>query len=252
MDALIHPRIRERLIGLRRQEGRRRLWVLLASSGVVVAVVAVVALLHSPLLRVERVRVAGARRTSVAAIVQASRLDRHPLMLDVDGTAVARRVEALPWVDRVRASKDYPGTVALVVTERTPVALAPANGGTALVDASGRVLDVVAKPPNGLPRLVGVPPVGAPGSVVSGGTRAALAVASAMPPELVARASEVAVVDGGELELHVVPAGVVLFGPAVQVAEKLQAVAIILARADLRGLRAIDVRVPSAPVLTRG
>ena len=91
MDALIHPRIRERLIGLRRQEGRRRLWVLLASSGVVVAVVAVVALLHSPLLRVERVRVAGARRTSVAAIVQASRLDRHPLMLDVDGTAVARR-----------------------------------------------------------------------------------------------------------------------------------------------------------------
>jgi len=49
-----------------------------------------------------------------------------------------------------------------------------------------------------------------------------------------------------------VPAGVVLFGPAVQVAEKLQAVAIILARADLRGLRAIDVRVPSAPVLTRG
>ena len=52
--------------------------------------------------------------------------------------------------------------------------------------------------------------------------------------------------------LNVLESGVVLFGPAVQVAEKLQAVAIILARADLRGLRAIDVRVPSAPVLTRG
>ena len=38
---------------------------------------------------------------------------------------------------------------------------------------------------------------------------------------------------------------------ADQVAEKLQAVSTILARADLRGLRVIDVRVPNAPVLTR-
>ena len=88
--------------------------------------------------------------------------------------------------------------------------------------------------------------------MVPDGARGALAVASAMSPALVAWAPEVALVDGGQLELHLVPGGVVRFGPAVQVGEKLEAVATILARADLHGLRDIDVRVPSAPVLTRG
>jgi cell division protein FtsQ len=248
---LIDPRIRERLVGVRRRQGQHRLRVVLGASGVVGVIVAVVVVLHSPLVRVEHVRVTGAKRTKVAAILRAARLDGHPLMVDVDAGVLARRVEALPWVGHVRASKDYPQTVRLVVTERSPAALVPAGGGTALVDATGRVLDVVANPPAGLPRLVGVPPLGAPGSVVPDGVRAALSVASAMPPGLVARAPEVAVVDGGELQLHVVPAGVVRFGPPNQVAEKLQAVSTILARADLRGLRVVDVRVPSAPVLTR-
>jgi hypothetical protein len=72
-----------------------------------------------------------------------------------------------------------------------------------------------------------------------------------MPAALVARAPEVAMADG-EIQLHIVPSGVVRFGPADRVAEKLQAVSTILTRADLRGLRVIDVRVPNAPVLTRG
>jgi len=247
----IDPAIREGIVRVRRGEGQRRLRIMLATAGVVVFIVGTVTLLHSPVLRVEHVRVTGARRTSTAAILRATRLDRHPLMVEVDGAALARRTEALPWVARAHASRDWPQTVRLVVIERTPAALVPANGGTAVLDATGRVLDVETNPPPGLPKLVGVPGAGAPGSVVPDGDRAVLSVASAMPPALVARAPEVAMADG-EIQLHVVPSGVVRFGPADHVAEKLQAVSTILARADLRGLRVIDVRVPNAPVLTRG
>jgi len=44
----------------------------------------------------------------------------------------------------------------------------------------------------------------------------------------------------------------VQFGPAAQVRAKLVALSTLLTRANLKGVRAIDVRAPTAPVLTRG
>jgi hypothetical protein len=43
----------------------------------------------------------------------------------------------------------------------------------------------------------------------------------------------------------------VKFGRAEQVRAKLVALSTLVARTDLKGVRAIDVRVPTAPVLTR-
>jgi hypothetical protein len=60
-----------------------------------------------------------------------------------------------------------------------------------------------------------------------------------------------ALLPDGSLELRLVPRGVVRFGPPTRVREKLLAVLTVLDQADVRRLSMIDVRVPSAPVLTR-
>ncbi|HET7652004.1 MAG TPA: hypothetical protein VFK42_03140, partial [Acidimicrobiales bacterium] len=49
-----------------------------------------------------------------------------------------------------------------------------------------------------------------------------------------------------------VSGGVVRFGPPDQIREKLLAVFTVLDHVDLRDLAVLDVRVPSAPVSTRG
>jgi cell division protein FtsQ len=186
-------------------------------------------------------------------VAAAAGLDRQPLMIDVDAGAVARHVEALPWVDRARARRVWPSTVRIVLTERAPTAaLAGPNGGVALVDVTGRVLDVVGRAPGGLVAVTGLPAVGPPGSEVAPAARGALVVTALMAPALVSRAPELALLPDGELELHLAQGAVARLGGPDEMGEKLEALLTVLTRADVRGVRVIDLRVPRAPALTRG
>jgi len=71
-----------------------------------------------------------------------------------------------------------------------------------------------------------------------------------LPPRLLDRVPGVVPKAGG-LELPLRPEGVVRFGEAERVGEKLTAIETVLARVERR-VAVIDVRVPDAPVLTRG
>jgi len=125
-------------------------------------------------------------------------------------------------------------------------------------DADGRLLASQPYAQEGLPAIEGGPFGDTPGATIDATGRGALAVARAIGPERVAQVPVVAVVGGGQLELRLAgatpgqPGGVVRFGPADQIREKLLAVFTVLDRVDLRGLAVLDVRVPSAPVVTRG
>lgn len=246
------PRIRQRRIEVRRDAGRRRLRVLLACLGVATVVGGAAAATRSPLLDVDRVEVAGAERTPRGQVVNAGGLGGRPAMTDVDTATVARRVEALPWVLDARVGKEWPGTVRVEVVERQAVAAVPADGGWAVVDAAGRVLEVAVAKPAGLPVLGAVPSPGRPGSMLAPASAVALRVAAALPAQVRARVADVAAVAGGEVELQLVPAGsVVRLGRPVDLEAKLQSLATLLTRADLAGVAVVDVRVPRAPVLTR-
>lgn len=246
------PRFRERRVLVKRQEGRRRLRLLGASAAVVVALSGAVGATRSPLLDVDHVEVEGAVRTTRSAVLAAAGLGDGPPMTEVDTEAVARRVEALPWIEQARARRAWPNRVAVQVRERVPVAVAPAGaGGWAVVDGGGRVLEVSPARPPDLPALDGVSAPG-PGRHLGPGAPDRLRVAATLPPRLRARVAEILVVAGGEAVLRLArPGGEVRLGRPDDLEAKLAAAATVADKVDLNGLRVLDVRVPHAPVLTR-
>lgn len=250
----IDPRIRQRRVDVRREEGRRRLRALVASIVVVAAIAVGVGLTRSPVLDLDYVNVVGAERTPRAALLAATGLDGHPLLVEIDTPTVARRAAALPWVKSARARREWPGTVRIEVTERAPVVVLPVDGGSrwALVDATGRVLSIDRVKPPGWPAIANVARVGPPGTSVAADAAAALSVATALPVVLRPRVTDLAVVSGGEVELHLgPPGGIVRLGPPRQLGPKFAALATLLEKADLTRVAYLDVRVPQAPVLTR-
>jgi hypothetical protein len=151
--------------------------------------------------------------------------------------------------------RHWPGTVRITVTERSPEAVVAGPAGTtAVVDGQGRVLESVAGTPQGRPRLEGVGEAPAPGASLGGAGRDALAVVLALPAPLRAQVVSVAVVGGGELEvtLAVPRAVIVRVGPADGLAAKMLALTTVLARVEMDGVTAIDVRAPEAPTVARG
>lgn len=249
----IDPRIRQRRIEVRRDEGRKRLRLLLGCLGVLAALAVCFALSRSPLFDVDYVDVRGAVNTPRRLVVAAGRLGSRPAMVDVGTAAVARRVEALPWVLDAKARRHWPGTVRIDITERRPVAVLPAGEGRwALADAAGRVLEAGPDKPTALPVLGGLPPPGRPGSTIAASAGAVLRVAAALPDDLRSRVADIAAVTGGEVELQLVPPGaVVRLGRPVGLAAKLSVLSTIVARVDLGRVELVDLRVPRAPALTR-
>lgn len=245
------PRIHRRRAAVLRDEGRRRFRALLSAAAVVGVALAAVGATRSPLMDVDYVDVQGAEHTARADLLRATGLDRHPQLIDVKTGEVVRRARALPWVDTATAEKAWPGTVRIRVTERVEAAtVAVKGGGWALVDRTGRVLEVQ---PTRRPDIIGVAGVEVavkPGQSVGSTAKDALAVAAAVPRHLHDRVRDVTPV-GGEVELRLAPSGVVRFGPAEQVVAKVQTLETMLAKVDLRRLAVLDIRAPSAPVLTR-
>ena len=247
------PRIRERRAQVRRDAGRRRLRVLMSAGAAIASLGLAAGILHSPLFDVDRVFIEGATNTARPELLGATGLDQRTYMVRADEARLARKLEALPWVESAVVQKDWPATLRIRVLERSPVAAVPAaGGGWSLADGTGRVLTPPsAEAPPGVPVVETPAPVGRPGSTTAAGVRGALHVASAVPSSLSGRVTKIAVDTGGSLVISVDRAPPVTFGPPAQATAKLLAVATLLARADMRGVKGVDVRVPTAPVLTR-
>ena len=275
----VDPRIAQR----RRQvtADRRRRWLRRAGAGVaLVALLAgLAALTRSPLLDVDAVEVRGAVRTTDDAVVEASGLRVGDPILELDEGAAAAGVAALPWVADVEVHRAWrDGRVEIVVTERTPAAVVATDATWVLVDASGRALAVVDRPPAppappegqapdpaavaahedpaavlpeaaGLPVLVG-PGAVAPGEALPPEAAPLLDVAAQVPPGVATRVAAVRA-EEADVVLDLRPGGRVVLGPATDLDVKLRTVTTVLAEADLTCLAAIDVQVPDTAVLTR-
>jgi cell division protein FtsQ len=250
--AAIDPRLRARRIAVRRDEGRRRLRRLTGLGVVAAVALLTLAVTRSPVLDVDRVEVVGATHTSFDEVQRATGIRRHAPMTDVDLDRARQGVLALPWVNSVAISREWPASVHIVITERTAVAVVTAgSAGFALVDGDGRVLETSPAPPPGFVLLANVPLPGAPGSSIDPSAADALAVARVMSSSLRTKVSTVvAELDG--VVLRLVAGGVVRLGPPVDLDPKLRAAETVLTEVDLTDLCTVDVRVASAPSLTRG
>jgi cell division protein FtsQ len=211
---------------------------------------------RTPLFDVEQVEVVGAARTPVEVVQEASGAAIGEAMLDVDPGDVEAAVEALPWVATAEVERRLDGRVVITVVERTPVATAPtADGGRAVLDAGGRVLEVV--PAGAAPELdpAFVPIEGlvapGPGGDVALEGAGALEVVTRLTPGLRARVVSVVVAPNGDLSLLLRPQGTVDLGPPVALDDKLGSLVTVLAQVDQSGLGTIGLRVPDLPTITR-
>jgi cell division protein FtsQ len=240
----IEPRLRERRIAVKRAAGRKRLrWVLVA-VGVLVVIVAVLAVLGSSLFAIDEVRVDGAVYTDEAAL--------DAVIDDLEGTPVLRadtdsaeeRLEAIPWVASARVTTRFPNRATIELRERTPVATYEGpDGRFRVIDVDGRVLDVLDGEPTGylLVTSPDAPDLDA-GRFAPRGFVAAANLVQALTPELRAMAESVVVTaDATDLRMLLSEGREVRFGPGRDLVAKLVRLQTRLDQVDAGGFQYLDV-----------
>ena len=89
--------------------------------------------------RIRRVEIAGLRYLPASKVIAALELGSAASVFD-DLSVAGSQVRALPGVASAVVRRRLPGTLEIILDEAVPVALAPRNGGMALLDSSGRIL----------------------------------------------------------------------------------------------------------------
>ena len=102
-------------------------------------------------LGVDQVQIHGHRRTFDSVIFDAIGMDTVRSELSLDTRAIERRLVKLPWVLSATVARRYPGSLDIVVKERTPAAVMHASGRDVLLDIDGRLLGPAASNLDGRP-----------------------------------------------------------------------------------------------------
>ena len=165
----------------------------------------------SPLLAVEQIDVKGNAQVPPADVIAAAQVGEGDAMVWLDPDQVAARLEASPWIRTAKVTRDWPRTLVIEVTERTPAAWVQVDGATGVlvVDGAGRVLTRADAPPAGLPQIVDVQGAEPGGSIVPA-RGAAVAAAYGVYASAVA---QISVTDGGAV-VKLVSGPEVRLGPA--------------------------------------
>ncbi len=252
---VVDPRFRERRIAVRKDAGRRRLKRLLVLVGLAVTALAAVIVLRSPVLDVDEVAITGAARTGDAQVHEVAGIDVGAPLLLVDLGAASQAIEALPWVAEAEVTRELPGIIEVQIREREPVAVVSGSGRAVLVDGTGQVLaDAPPADPSdpSAPFVHVVAPAAPPavGRVVDRDLATAIDLAGRLR---VNPAGAVAAVHlEPALRLQLVTGAVVELGDASGIDAKIEAFRTVHARVDATCLEAIDLTVPTHPVVTRG
>jgi cell division septal protein FtsQ len=245
------PRFLARRTAVLREQGQRRLRVLVAGVFATLVVLAGWFALHSPLFAARSLTVTGNAHESAAQVLTQGGLAGHPALIDVNAGAVSARIEQLPWVLSAAVHVSWPDGVHVAVTEETPrFAVSEPGGDWATLSADGRVLAVAAARPAGLLLLTVPAAPGAPGTRLAPRDAAGLRVAGSLPVSFAEQVTGVTVEPQGWVQLAMTTPVLVDIGTPSQLTEKYEDVSSILAGASLHNGDVIDVSVPDAPTVT--
>jgi len=225
----------------RRQWLRRWLvWRYVIASVLLVALVAgaVWLVFISSFLTVSQVQVQGESLLTRQQILSAAQVPDGAHLAELDLAAIRSRVGALAPVRRVDVSREWPHSVLIKVTERTPVAVVEIGGTFHAMDTQGVIFRDYRRPPPGMPRVVST----------EGASSAALAeaarVIAALPSGLAGRVDHVVVAGVDRVSLAMRSGAVVIWGSDGQSALKAQ----VLVRLLRQPGHTYDVSVPGQPV----
>ncbi len=200
----IEPRFRQRLIGVRRAEGLRRLRLVAAVVAVVLVVGGGLAVLGSPLFDIDDVSVDGAVYTDPVALQEVvDDLQGTPVLLADTGDA-EDRLEDIPWVENARVSTRFPSSARIELRERMPlVTMRGTDGLFRVLDGEGRVLDSIEGQPVAMVLITGPGTLDiAPGEFAPIGYSAAASLVTKFTPDIRVRVQSMLVTpDGSDLRL---------------------------------------------------
>jgi cell division protein FtsQ len=199
----------------------------------------------SPLLDVDHVRVRGVQHLTAREIEDAGGVHTGDAMVWIDTGGAVSGIEALPYVATATLTREWPDTVRIVVRERQPAAWVAGPGGNALVDGTGRVLEVVDAPPAGIPELLGAHVVPPPGGRID--ALDATKVAGALHGIAAAGTKSVETTDHGVV-LHLLSGPEIRMGEPNRIGVKVRAALAVLGASAGVPVAYVDVSVPTNPV----
>ncbi len=226
-----------------------RQWLFIVLMALAVLLGLSVAVIWSPLLRVETISASGSLHTSPAAIIEASGIKHGQSMVLLNTATVRDQIESLPWVATASVVRNWPTGVHLNVTERSPVVTTrgPKNALVA-VDAQGRVLGTTTTR-LGLPGLSLAKPVGGPGTTITKHATPCLAIAGSLPTAF--RSQVRALLCIGPHVQIILPGPVVFeLGSTLDLRAKYVAIASLIAKETFNGFDTVDVTDPSNVTVT--
>lgn len=224
---------------VRKRKDRRRL---LTRIGVIFGMVLVIALLmwlafFSSVFRVNEVTVQGIDLVSEEAVLAAAQVPQEAQMVSLDVEAIALRVRELPEIRDVAVNRELPGTLSIVVTERTLVYLRVKEEEYQFVDEDGVIFSTSAEPVEDVVL-----------AVTSGEETRVLAdvaeVVSHIPADLLPRVQSVQAKAVDRITLELDEGGLVVWGSAEQ--SELKADVLEALMASVQAQR-YDVSAPSHP-----
>ena len=231
---------------------RRRVSPLVAFAALIGVVSLVLVVLASPIFAVRDIEVSGATYTDPSLLESVEDSIRGASVFTADLDGAQRRLEGDPWVQRARLNWYLPDRVVIEIDERTPVAwFVGVDNRARVLDADGRVLDVLDGQPTQFLKIEGVGPNLPAGTVPTLVYQAAAQLAISFPADIRKQLKHV-VVNGPESLGFVLKTGTVVnLGAPVDIRNKLTIVTTVLARQDPEFIAGIDVS-SGQPIIDNG
>lgn len=231
-------RERRELLRPTRRRALMRRWVVLLVFLSIIGVLYI--LLFTPVLGASTVKVEGVKGLTEDEIRKVAAVELGEPLIRMDTEEITARVATLPRVARVEVNRSFPGTVEIVVTERSPVAYARVPEGAQLVDATGMGFAVVPQAPPGLPSIE-VATIG-PNDPA---TKAVVEVLAKIPQQVRESTVTLAAKSPGNVQLTLADGRIVKWGNAADSERKSMVLAALLTRPG----KVYDVSAPDLPTI---
>jgi cell division protein FtsQ len=254
-DVVRSPRIALRRREVRRDNRRRRRRVTVSVFALVVLTIGGWILAHSALFALEGIEVSGTKELTAAEVLQVSGLHRGQSMLGLHADRVAARIARLPLVRSVRVERVPTSRIRISIVERTAAFVLETAEGRWNLDADRTLLDQVDIADPGLPafRLGGAISADTGDRVRTSALDQGLVLWNALPSSLRSGAVTIDATSPADLML-VRDSMEIRFGTADRLAQKLEAVRLIVERLRRSGRHPVmlDVRSPTRPAARLG
>lgn len=143
---VMEPRVAERRKSVSEDRARKRLkWILIVIV-LVASMLGALWLVRSPILSIREIEVAGAEYSDPIGAVNALDMGIGVPTIDVRGDTIAASILEDPWVQDVTVSILWPGSIAVDVVERIPVAPVLAGNQWVIVGRDGGVITGITTP----------------------------------------------------------------------------------------------------------